>query len=49
MAAMDPEERISVDEAIHHPYFREYYPNVVTERACPFKVRFYLVQKSAQF
>uniref|UniRef100_A0A915C466 Protein kinase domain-containing protein n=2 Tax=Parascaris univalens TaxID=6257 RepID=A0A915C466_PARUN len=39
MAAMDPEERISVDEAIHHPYFREYYPNVVTERACPFKVK----------
>lgn len=39
MAAMDPEDRIDVDEAIHHPYFHEYYPNVITERACPFKVK----------
>ncbi|VDM23588.1 unnamed protein product [Wuchereria bancrofti] len=39
MAKMDPEERIDVNEAIQHPYFKEYYPSVINEQACPFKVK----------
>lgn len=38
MAVMDPEDRIDVHQAINHNYFREYYPNFMAERACPFKV-----------
>lgn len=39
MAKMDPEERIDVNEAIQHPYFKEYYPHVINEQSCPFKVK----------
>ena len=38
MATMDPEDRIDVHEAIAHPYFKEFYPNLPPEQACPFKV-----------
>ena len=40
MAAMDPEDRIDVHEALDHPYFKEYYPHILPEQACPFKVVF---------
>lgn len=40
MVRMDPEERIDVNEAIQHSYFRECYPNIINEQACPFKVKF---------
>lgn len=43
MAKMDPEERIDVNEAIQHPYFKEYYPSVINEQACPFKVKFLFI------
>ncbi|VDP18343.1 unnamed protein product [Onchocerca flexuosa] len=39
MARMDPEERIDVNEAIQHPYFKEYYSSAINEQACPFKVK----------
>uniref|UniRef100_A0A0N5AZL1 Protein kinase domain-containing protein n=1 Tax=Syphacia muris TaxID=451379 RepID=A0A0N5AZL1_9BILA len=39
MATMDPEDRIDVHEAIEHPYFKEYYPNLPPEHSCPFKVK----------
>lgn len=38
MVKMDPEERINVNEAIQHPYFKDYCLNVFNEQACPFKV-----------
>lgn len=39
MVTMDPGERVDVDEAMEHAYFREYYPCAVSEKACPFKVK----------
>ncbi|KAM3726766.1 Mitogen-activated protein [Dirofilaria immitis] len=39
MARMDPEERIDVNEAIQHPYFKQCYSSVINEKACPFKVK----------
>lgn len=43
---MDPDERIDVNEAMEHIYFRDYYQRAVSEKACPFKVIIELIQKN---
>ncbi|GMT36677.1 hypothetical protein PFISCL1PPCAC_27974 [Pristionchus fissidentatus] len=39
LCKLDAEERLTVDEAIDHPFIKLYHPNKTSERACPFKVK----------
>jgi len=39
LTVMDPMDRLSVQQAIDHPYLRQHYPSIGVERGCPFKVK----------
>ncbi|CAJ0583836.1 unnamed protein product, partial [Mesorhabditis spiculigera] len=39
LCVVDADERLDVEEAIRHPFIAEYFPNIVAERSCPFKVK----------
>lgn len=39
LAQMDPASRMNVNEAFEHTFMKTYFPQVTTERVCPFKVK----------